>query len=86
MNGDGFDDVMVGAWGASSAAGEIFVVFGAATFPAVIGVADLDGSKGFVMLGGTTSDASGFSLASAGVRSNSGRKLQPQTDATHVSH
>lgn len=67
MNGDGFDDVMVGAWGASSAAGEILVVFGAATFPAVIGVADLDGSRGFVMLGGTTSDASGFSLASAGV-------------------
>ena len=44
------------------------VVFGAATFPAVVGVADLDGSAGFVMLGGTTSDAAGFSLAAAGVR------------------
>ena len=60
--------MMVGAWGGSSAAGEILVVFGAATFPAVVGVADLDGSAGFVMLGGTTSDAAGFSLAAAGVR------------------
>lgn len=68
VNGDGYDDVMVGAWGASSAAGEILVVFGAATFPAVVGVADLDGSAGFVMLGATTSDAAGFSLAAAGVR------------------
>ncbi|CAN0577702.1 unnamed protein product, partial [Ectocarpus sp. 12 AP-2014] len=57
---------MVGAWGASSAAGEILVVFGAATFPAVVGVTDLDGSAGFVMLGATTSDAAGFSLAAAG--------------------
>lgn len=67
VNGDGFDDVMVGAWGASSAAGEIMVVFGAASFPAVISVDDLDGSAGFVMLGATTSDAAGFSLAAAGV-------------------
>lgn len=58
---------MVGAWGGSSAAGEVFVVFGAATFPAVVGIADLDGSTGFVMLGATTSDAAGFSLAAAGV-------------------
>ncbi len=58
---------MVGAWGGSSAAGEILVVFGAATFPAVVGIADLDGSAGFVMLGDTTSDAAGFSLAAAGV-------------------
>lgn len=67
INGDGFADVMVGAWGGSSAAGEILVVFGAATFPAVVGIADLDGSTGFVMLGATTSDAAGFSLAAAGV-------------------
>lgn len=58
---------MVGAWGGSSAAGEILVVFGAATFPAVIGITDLDGSTGFVVLGATTSDAAGFSLAAAGV-------------------
>lgn len=58
---------MVGAWGGSSAAGEILVVFGAATFPAVVSIADLDGSMGFVILGATTSDAAGFSLAAAGV-------------------
>ncbi|CAN0059055.1 unnamed protein product, partial [Hapterophycus canaliculatus] len=72
VNGDGFDDVMVGAWGASSAAGEIMVVFGAGTFPAMVSAADLDGSTGFVMLGATTSDAAGFSLAAAGDVNNDG--------------
>lgn len=69
VNGDGFDDVMVGAWGASSAAGEILVVFGAATFSAVVVAADLDGSQGFLVRGATTSDAAGFDLAAAGVSS-----------------
>lgn len=68
VNGDGFDDVMVGAWGASSAAGEIMVVFGSSTFSAVVVGADLDGSQGFLVRGATTSDAAGFSLAAAGVR------------------
>lgn len=58
---------MVGAWGASSAAGEILVVFGAATFPEVVIAADLDGSRGFLVRGATTSDAAGFNLAAAGV-------------------
>ncbi|CAM9609391.1 unnamed protein product, partial [Laminaria digitata] len=57
---------MVGAWGASSAAGEILVVFGAATFSAVVVATDLDGYQGFLVRGATTSDAAGFDLAAAG--------------------
>lgn len=68
VNGDGFDDILVGAWGASSAAGEVLVVFGAENFPAVVVASDLDGTGGFVIRGSTTSDASGYSVAAAGVR------------------
>lgn len=70
VNGDGFDDVMVGGWGASSAAGEILVVFGAEEFSAVVVAGDLDGSRGFLVRGATTSDAAGFDLAAAGVSMN----------------
>lgn len=59
---------MIGAWGASSAAGEVLVVFGAASQSAVVDASDLDGTRGFVIRGATTSDAAGFSVASAGVR------------------
>lgn len=68
VNGDGFDDVIVGAWGASSGAGEVMVVFGAESHPAVVGASHLDGTTGFLIRGATTSDASGFSVSTAGVR------------------
>lgn len=58
---------MVGAWGASSAAGEVLVVFGAASLPAVVTASDVDGAAGFIIRGATTSDASGFSVAAGGV-------------------
>lgn len=67
MNGDGFDDVIMGAWGASSGAGEVLVIFGADSHPAVVGASDLDGITGFLIWGATTSDASGFSVSSGGV-------------------
>lgn len=67
INGDGYDDIVMGAWGASSGAGEIFVVFGAQKFPAVVTASDLDGSRGFLVRGATTSDTAGFSVAAAGV-------------------
>lgn len=57
----------MGAWGASSAAGEVLVVFGADSHPAVVGASDLDGIGGFLIWGATTSDASGFSVSTAGV-------------------
>lgn len=73
MNGDGFDDVVVGAWGASSAAGEVLVIFGSNMFPAVVTAENLNGTDGFVIRGATTSDASGFSVAPAGVSSSNER-------------
>lgn len=68
MNGDGYDDVIVGAWGASSGAGEVMVIFGGSTFEAVVTASNLNGVGGFLIRGATTSDAAGFSVAAGGVR------------------
>ena len=61
VNGDGFDDVIVGAWTADpngiSAAGQSFVVYGRPNFGASLSLASLlaanggDGSAGFVLNG-----------------------------------
>jgi hypothetical protein len=71
LNGDGFDDVIVGAYRAdpngNSQAGESYVVFGSdAGFPAALSLADLNGQNGFRLIGGNAHDCSGFSVASAG--------------------
>ncbi|GAB5436660.1 beta strand repeat-containing protein [Falsiruegeria mediterranea] len=71
VNGDGFDDIIIGAHEASPndiyGAGESYVVFGAATgFPAALSSADLDGSNGFRVVGIDYDDYSGRSVASAG--------------------
>ena len=52
VNGDGFDDIMIGADGADPGgdtfAGESYVVFGKATgFGAALDLSTLDGSNGF---------------------------------------
>jgi hypothetical protein len=69
VNGDGFDDVMVGAWAADpngNFSGASYVVFGKATgFAPDTDLSSLDGSNGF-RLTGTAGDASGFEIASAG--------------------
>jgi hypothetical protein len=62
VNGDGFDDVIVGAWGADSS----YVVFGKASgFSATLKLSSLDGSNGF-RLDGAAGDHSGFSVSNAG--------------------
>jgi hypothetical protein len=67
FNGDGFADVIIGARGANSSAGESYVVFGkAAGFAAAINLSSLDGSNGFRLDGIDASDRSGWSVASAG--------------------
>jgi Ca2+-binding RTX toxin-like protein len=70
VNGDGFDDVIVGAIGADAGPakpGASYVVFGKATsFAASINLATLDGNTGFKLSGVGVSDASGHSVASAG--------------------
>jgi Ca2+-binding RTX toxin-like protein len=70
VNGDGFDDVIVGAFGADpngNNSGASYVVFGQASgFAANIDLSSLDGSNGFKLSGVAAYDRSGLSVASAG--------------------
>jgi hypothetical protein len=73
VNGDGFDDVIVGAPGAESAGGadqegESYVVFGKASWVGSpsLDLATLDGINGFRLIGLDADDGSGFSVSSAG--------------------
>jgi len=71
VNGDGFDDLIVGASGADSNskkyAGESYVVFGSgAGFEASFNLAEVDGNNGFVLNGIDEGDVSGFSVSTAG--------------------
>ena len=70
VNGDGFDDVIVGAWRANSNgsdSGSSYVVFGQASgFTATKNLSTLNGSNGFRLDGETANDYSGFSVSTAG--------------------
>ncbi len=74
VNGDGTDDLMVGAPVATVGAGKSYVVFGrdttqAGNFPAEIDLSSLalgDGIEGFVLAGIDEMDQSGFSVSAAG--------------------
>ena len=67
VNGDGIDDLIIGANFANSNAGESYVVFGQDSgFNASFNLANLDGSNGFVINGTSSGDFSGTSVSSAG--------------------
>lgn len=70
VNGDGFSDVIVGAWAADphgSYSGSSYVVFGKASrFAATIDLSTLNGDNGFRLDGVAKNDQSGYSVASAG--------------------
>jgi VCBS repeat-containing protein len=71
VNGDGFDDLIIGAYGADPGgknfAGTSYVVFGkAGGFGTNFDLASLDGSNGFAIPGIDAFDNSGFSVSSAG--------------------
>ena len=69
VNGDGYDDLIIGAYGADSLAGETYIVYGGASAPGTGGVldlSDLDGTNGFILNGIDVDDRSGFSVSSAG--------------------
>ncbi len=71
VNGDGFDDVIVGASGRNlnggSASGSSYVVFGKASgFNAVMNLSSLDGANGFRVDAESTYDYSSASFSDAG--------------------
>ena len=70
VNGDGFGDLIIGAWAADtpgSTSGESYVVFGKASgWGSNLALSSLDGSTGFRLPGIDTSDRSGFSVSGAG--------------------
>jgi glycosylphosphatidylinositol phospholipase D len=70
LNGDSVCDIVLGAINASvngAGAGAAYVVFGTTDgFPAVLSVADLDGTNGLVLNGVAAGDFAGISVASAG--------------------
>jgi FG-GAP repeat/RTX calcium-binding nonapeptide repeat (4 copies)/Dockerin type I domain len=71
VNGDGFDDLIIGAYfadssgNAKSSAGDSYVVFGAPNLPTTINLANL-GSAGVTLFGVDVNDLSGFSVSGAG--------------------
>src|ERR687886_577767 len=71
VNGDGFDDLIIGARGADpngiNAAGQSYVVFGSNSgFGASFNLSALNGSNGFAINGIAANDYSGRSVSSAG--------------------
>jgi hypothetical protein len=73
VNADGIDDVIVGAPGARSSAGDSYVVFGSTqSFPAIVPLRTLypglggDGTRGFVLMGVDADDDSGRWVSDAG--------------------
>ncbi|NJL84519.1 MAG: hypothetical protein HC890_19190 [Chloroflexaceae bacterium] len=67
FNGDGFDDILVGASGVGNNVGQVYVIFGTSSnLGARFSPATLNGSNGFVINGILANDLAGFSLSSAG--------------------
>ena len=77
VNGDGMDDVIIGAWNASRdgkrMAGQSYVVLGSDQgFPAVLELSALNGPSGFAINGIAETDFSGISVSSAGDANDDG--------------
>ncbi len=70
FNNDGFDDILIGApnktQNSSAEVGEAYLVLGSDQHPAVISLADIDGSNGFVFKGNNIQDSAGASVSRIG--------------------
>lgn len=78
INGDGYDDLLVGApwgdgnWGAN-ARGTTYVIFGKTSgYSATMDYSDLDGTAGFALHGMFEDDQAGYSVSAAGDFNNDG--------------
>ncbi|MDZ8227021.1 hypothetical protein [Nostoc sp. ChiVER01] len=78
INGDGIDDLIIGAYGASPngnfRAGQSYVVFGGRNLGSggTFNLSDLNGTNGFIINGIAESDFSGNSVSNAGDINNDG--------------
>ncbi|SED16571.1 gliding motility-associated C-terminal domain-containing protein [Tenacibaculum sp. MAR_2009_124] len=77
INNDGIDDLMFSdpfrRHALGSEMGETYIIFGKrSAFPPVFNVSDIDGTNGFVFLGGAAFDQSALSIDSAGDINNDG--------------
>ncbi|MBN3921969.1 MAG: FG-GAP repeat protein, partial [Nostoc sp. NMS4] len=69
INGDGLDDVIIGAFRANGESGQSYVVFGSkSSFSAKLNLSTLNGTNGFTINGidNGLSDQAGFSVSNAG--------------------
>ena len=74
VNGDGFDDIIVGAFLSNQGSGTTYVVFGKSTpFQASLELSSLDGTNGFRLDGVATYGQSGESVSTAGDINGDGR-------------
>ena len=69
VNGDGIDDIVIGAYFANSQAGQSYVVFGNKQewWPAVMNLAELNGKNGFAIHGINPGDWSGIVSAAGDI-------------------
>ena len=65
MNGDGIDDVIVGAYQQGSN-GAAYVIFGTGGAGATVNLSALDGTTGFKIIGEAGGDQAGYSVSAAG--------------------
>ena len=68
VNGDGLDDLLVGAYGHASQTGRSYVVFGSRDvgMTGIMALSSLNGTNGFKLDGEVSGDASGASVGAAG--------------------
>jgi len=65
FNNDGYDDVIIGAWGANYQSGASYLIYGGSNIPLIINVTNLN-SGGFMIYGAPRYSASGWAVSSAG--------------------